>query len=163
MALIDSSYFVGEISLPVGKYSDLPLFIERLERDFLYKALGVRLANLVIEGDELTDGLVNGITFEKNGQLYVWDGFKNDIKQSIIANYVYYFYLRSNVTITTSTGESRPETENSTGATPAFKVMRAWDEMLRGLATMSAYIATVPELAAIYKPTPFGRVNAFDL
>ena len=65
MALIDSSYFVGEISLPVGKYSDLPLFIERLERDFLYKALGVRLANLVIEGDELTDGLVNGITFEK--------------------------------------------------------------------------------------------------
>ncbi len=156
MALIDSTYFVGEISLPVGKYSDLELFISRLEKQFLRKALGYELSKLVIENtDPLVADLIAG-----SGQ---WEGFTNTGKESVIAYYVYYYYLRSKVTFTTSTGEKKPDNENSTDATPAFKVMRAWDLMLKGLSRMDAYIQTVPELAEIYKPTPFGRVNAFDL
>ena len=156
MALIDSTYFVGEISLPVGKYSDLSLFIERLEKQFLRKALGYELSKLVIENtDPLVADLIAG-----SGQ---WEGLTNTGKESVIAYYVYYYYLRSKVTFTTSTGEKKPDNENSTDATPAFKVMRAWDLMLKGLSRMDAYIQTVPELLDIYEPTDLGRVNAFDL
>lgn len=156
MALIDSTYFVGEISLPVGKYSDLELFISRLEKQFLRKALGYELAQLVVENtDPLVADLIAG-----SGQ---WEGLTNTGKESVIAYYVYYYYLRSKVTFTTSTGEKKPDNENSTDATPAFKVMRAWDLMLKGLERMDAYIQTVPELLDIYEPTDLGRVNAFDL
>lgn len=156
MALIDSTYFVGEISLPVGKYSDLELFISQLEKQFLRKALGYELSKLVIENtDPLVADLIAG-----SGQ---WEGFTNTGKESVIAYYVYYYYLRSKVTFTTSTGEKKPGNENSTDATPAFKVMRAWDLMLKGLERMNAYIQTVPELLDIYEPTDLGRVNAFDL
>lgn len=156
MALIDSTYFVGEISLPVGKYSDLELFISRLEKQFLRKALGYELAQLVVENtDPLVADLIAG-----SGQ---WEGFTNTGKESIIAYYVYYYYLRSKVTFTTNTGEKKPDNENSTDATPAFKVMRAWDLMLKGLSRMDAYIQTVPELLDFYEPTDLGRVNAFDL
>ena len=156
MALIDSTYFVGEISLPVGKYSVLELFISRLEKQFLRKALGYELAQLVVENtDPLVTDLIAG-----SGE---WEGFTNTDKESIIAYYVYYYYLRSKVTFTTNTGEKKPDNENSTDATPAFKVMRAWDLMLKGLERMDAYIQTVPELLDIYEPTDLGRVNAFDL
>ena len=156
MALIDSTYFVGEISLPVGKYSDLELFISQLEKQFLRKALGYELSKIVIENtDPLVADLIAG-----SGQ---WEGFTNTGKESVIAYYVYYYYLRSKVTFTTSTGEKKPDNENSTDATPAFKVMRAWDLMLKGLERMNAYIQTVPELLDIYEPTDLGRVNAFDL
>lgn len=155
MALIDSTYFVGEINLPAGKYSDLALFIARLEKQFLRKALGYELAQLVIDNDVLVADLTAG-----SGQ---WEGFINTGKESVIAYYVYYYYLRSKVTFTTNTGEKKPDNENSTDATPAFKVMRAWDLMLKGLERMNAYIQTVPELLDIYEPTDLGRVNAFDL
>lgn len=169
MSLIESTYFIGEISLPVGKYSDLDLFIQRLEKQFLRKALGYELAKLVIDADPLVADLVAGTEFTyvdectSESGLMEWEGFTNIDKLSVIANYVYYFYLRSKITFTTSTGEKKSDNENSTDATPALKVMRAWDEMLKGIDRMDKYISTVQELKEIYKPTPFGRVNAFDL
>ena len=164
MALIDSTYFVGEINLPVGKYSDLDLFIARLEKQFLNKALGYRLTKLVIDNDVSIADLIAGTEFtSEDYELMEWEGFTNTGKESVIAYYVYYYYLRSKVTFTTSTGEKKPDNENSTDATPAFKVMRAWDLMLKGLERMDAYIQTVPELLDIYEPADMGRVNAFDL
>ncbi len=163
MALIDNTYFVGEISLPIGKYSDLDLFIARLEPQFLKRALGYDLAKLVINNDASVSNLITGAEFTQEEELMEWEGFANEIKQSVIAYYVYYYYLRSTVTFTTNTGEKKPDNENSTDATPAFKVMRAWNLMLKGLSRMDAYIQTVPELLDIYEPTAFGRINAFDL
>jgi hypothetical protein len=50
-------------------------------------------------------------------------------KKSLIANYIYYWYQRNNHTQTTTTGEVKPANENSTVASPAIKMVRAWNEM----------------------------------
>lgn len=50
-------------------------------------------------------------------------------KKSLIANYVYYWYIRNNYTQTASTGEVKSTNENSTMASPALKMVRVWNEM----------------------------------
>jgi hypothetical protein len=50
-------------------------------------------------------------------------------KKSLIANYVYYWYQRNNHTQTATTSEVKPANENATVASPAVKMVRAWNEM----------------------------------
>lgn len=51
-------------------------------------------------------------------------------KQSLIANYVYYWFMRNNASTTTATGETANTSENSTLTGPAVKQARAWNEMI---------------------------------
>lgn len=50
-------------------------------------------------------------------------------KKSLIAAYVYYWYMRNNWTNTATTGEGKPQNENMATASPALKMVRAWNEM----------------------------------
>jgi hypothetical protein len=50
-------------------------------------------------------------------------------KKSLIANYVYYWYQRNSWTHTATTGEVKPANENASIASPALKMVRAWNEM----------------------------------
>lgn len=50
-------------------------------------------------------------------------------KQSLIANYIYYWYWRENVSKTTVTGEVVASNENSTINGSHIKMQRAWNEM----------------------------------
>jgi hypothetical protein len=51
-------------------------------------------------------------------------------KQSLIANWVYYWYTRDAQTQTTGTGEKVSEAKNSTNVTAITKGMRAYNEMV---------------------------------
>lgn len=53
-----------------------------------------------------------------------------DIKQSLIANYVYYWYLRATASQTTPVGEVVTENENSIINGSHVKMQRAWNEMV---------------------------------
>jgi hypothetical protein len=61
-------------------------------------------------------------------------------KKSLIANYVYYWYQRNNHTQTTTTGEVKPANENSTVASPAVKMVRAWNEMSSWICELVDYL-----------------------
>lgn len=50
-------------------------------------------------------------------------------KKSLISNYVYYWYQRNNHTQTATTSEVKPANENAMVASPAVKMVRAWNEM----------------------------------
>jgi hypothetical protein len=50
-------------------------------------------------------------------------------KQSLIANYVYYWYMRNNNTQSASTGETKGKHENADWASVALKMKKAWNEM----------------------------------
>jgi hypothetical protein len=52
-----------------------------------------------------------------------------DVKESLIANYVYYWYLRMTASNTTPLGETVSKAENSDINGPAAKTCRAWNEM----------------------------------
>lgn len=52
------------------------------------------------------------------------------VKESLIANYVYFHYLAKEASQTTPTGESSPDMENSSKQGPARKQQRAWNQMI---------------------------------
>lgn len=53
-----------------------------------------------------------------------------DDKQSLIANYVYYWYMRRDASQSTPVGEVVAQAENSTINGPGEKMCRAWNEMV---------------------------------
>lgn len=61
-------------------------------------------------------------------------------KKSLIANYVYYWYQHNNHTQTATTGENKAVNENSTAASPALKMVRAWNEMTAWIYELVDYL-----------------------
>lgn len=65
-----------------------------------------------------------------------------DSKQSLIANYVYYWYVRKMVTQTTTVGEVKTKTENATRVIPSGKMERAWNEMVGWVHELYCFLET---------------------
>lgn len=61
-------------------------------------------------------------------------------KASLIANYVYYWYMRNNHTQTASTGETKGKHENADTASMAVKLTRAWNEMSKWICDLVDYL-----------------------
>lgn len=61
-------------------------------------------------------------------------------KKSLIANYVYYWYIRNNHTQTATTGETKAANENSVMANPSLKLAKAWNEMSDWICELVDYL-----------------------
>lgn len=145
MNLIDSTYFNREINIPgVEKplvSGPLSKFIKEYEPRFLQKALGYEFytefwaAMEAGSSESMWTEIVEGGTFTHCGKLVKWDGLRasTELKESIIANYVYYFFMRDNVSMTTGIGEVKSKSENSASASAAPKMCKAWNDMVRQL------------------------------
>ncbi len=77
---------------------------------------------------------INGaeFEFEFNGETITdkWIGLKNTSKRSLIANYVYFFHRRNNVSQNSGVGETVSTTENSKVINPMAKLHDAWNKMI---------------------------------
>lgn len=129
MSLIDATYFVNELDIPGQSNtvdstgSALSSFIVKYETRYLKELLGLDLyaefqAGLLIDPIEqkwidLRNGLRNETT-----------------KESPIANYVYYWWMRNHASRTSAIGEVVPVAENSERTSPIGKMVRAWNEMV---------------------------------
>ncbi len=71
---------------------------------------------------------VNDVYTYKSATLAINTSTGTD-KKSLIANYVYYWYIRNNHTQTATTGEVKSQNENTVIANPALKLVKAWNEM----------------------------------
>jgi hypothetical protein len=142
MALIDTSYFVGELNIPDTDNPNvaerLTFFISKYEEQLLRNVLGNALYAAYVAGiaaatpDQKWLDLRDGKTYtDQAGKTKYWMGFrKASTKQSLIAPYVYYWYQRDRVTITSGIGEVESNADNSSKvASPGRKMMRAWNEM----------------------------------
>jgi len=171
MALIDQTYFVYDISLPAGNYSDIPGWISRLEPEIIRALLGDELGQLVIDYDESSSeqrikDIVEGATFEYDEKTLKWDGLKNENKKSLLAYRVYVQYLRYNITTTTATGERKAKNENSNAADQSFKLWRAQQKFNAEAATLLLFInANIESYPEFVEPEtiPGDGLNAFDL
>lgn len=74
----------------------------------------------LIRGKEYTD---------ENDKLQKWPGFLTTGKNPI-ACYVYYQFMRENATHTTTNGEAVSKKENMADASPAHKMVAAWNNMV---------------------------------
>ena len=145
--LINEEYFKGEIIIPnlnsVGNGisnqiagSNLELlksFIAKYEKRFLVSLLGKDCA------DEFCGEI------EKEELSGKWLDLKNRLvdealKLSPIANYVYYWYRRNDVSITTGVGEMETDSDNSVRVPPALKMCKAWNEMVEWVIDTRAWM-----------------------
>lgn len=191
MSLIDTTFFVANLNITntddATIAETLTWFINKYEQMFLEKLFGYPLyvkykANPtdqrfkdIIDGKEYTD---------INGYLNKWNGLVETIKeaipssgnspaisaqkQSIITNYVYYWYLRNAATQTAGIGEVRPQGENVTTVSPRQKMISAWNEMGDKIKQLMQFLdanqATYPEWTSIDKNATlkyFGFINPF--
>jgi len=151
MSLIDTSYFVRDISAPVSSNatlnSNLTNSILRYENEILKSLLGYSLwkeftdaiaasvltLNPVPLAQKWVD-LKNGaeFSFELNGTTITtkWNGLVNTDKISLISYYVYYKHRMDHDTEYTGIGEVSAKQENSHAANPLFKIVGAHNSMV---------------------------------
>lgn len=124
MSIISPSNFIGEINIPnldsPGISSNLNGFINKYEPKYLKLVLGNKFA------DDFAAGLLVDPIEQR------WTDLKNlpELKEAI-ADYVYCFWIKNQVTMTTGTGEVKTKNENSTIVNPTQKMVRAWNEMVK--------------------------------
>lgn len=186
MNLIDPSYFIGEINIAgtdrLEVLDSLNALISKYESMFLRDVLGIELSNLFVAGlpyqfptllDQRYLYLRDGVAFIVNGITYRWRGFveeKNDAikKRSIIANYIYYWYLRDVNTFQTPVGETSALTHNSVTDSPDVKMTRAWNEMVDGVSELRFFLQQnsimYPEYQTVITPASyFQKLNIFGI
>jgi len=151
MSQIDSTYFdnglivVPNLDRPEIK-SVLDYYIDFKEDEYLDNALGYQLKTEYLTGlqdepilDKWTK-LRDGAEFTYNNVLYKWKGFVNAAKDSTIAYYVYFYYVRENNIRLESTGMIMSENENSTRVSPLLKLVDVWNLMVKHNRTLELFI-----------------------
>jgi len=146
MALIDASYFTGELDIPnTGEpavLADLNRAIEQFEYEVLVDLLGYRLYKQFIDGldqpapeqkwKDLRDGAEFSFEFCDVTVTTKWEGLVNQAKRSLIAYYV--FYKKLNIDMVSAAGVGgvvQTLTENAEMVSPVNVLVRTWNKMLR--------------------------------
>ena len=152
MPLIDKTYFIGELDIPNTNNTSvaerLNHFIVKHEREFLISILGYELYTEFAAGlaattvDSLWTDLRDGAEYyDDRDRLYKWDGLRNaTTKQSIIANYVYFHFMRDQATQTTGLGEMTNVAENAVRVSANHKMCRAWNEMYHAIGSLIHFL-----------------------
>lgn len=164
MSLIDITYFYGEINIAqidnATVSSTVNDFIKKYEPKCLKQLLGVGFALEFMAQVDPVSGpveqrwldLLNGKTYEYQGRTYQWMGFVNEDKESILANYVYYWWIRKEVQQTTGMGQVKPSGENGSITSSKNTTIRAWNEMVEWAHSLVLYLDAHRDLYPEWKP-----------
>ena len=111
----------------------LQAFIAKYEPQFVKAILGQELYDLYIEGIDaetaIYESIRDGGTYDDvYGVVQKWEGFTAGMNP--IANYIYWYYQKSNASSTTGVGETNASVENGTRTSPNQKMVEAWSEMV---------------------------------
>lgn len=155
MAIITRDYFLlTETYLPhaksnpsdavTGVKGDIDAFIEKYEREVLIKTLGYSLfkeftaeldsgeANgLLPTADVKWDYLLNGKEYPIGSTLFNFRGIRftegiSNVKYSLIAYYVYYHYLKNDVSNYSTTGIQKESPANAVNVSAIPKAVKSW-------------------------------------
>lgn len=137
MSLITTDYFNLDINVPdVGStYATISDYIDRYEPEILRKLLGETLYQDVAAYDPLTSSqaiidLVAGKDYTVGDYTVSWKGLINtDDYISLIAYYVYYWYVRDQISRLSVTGFVSNTHENAQNASPAKHLASVWYKM----------------------------------
>lgn len=149
MYIITPDYFQKQYTIPNIDEMDsknatvLEICIDQYVRICLQNALGF---NLWKELDSnITDGvldsgapqkwldLVNGKTYTKDGKDYTWKGLiytEGIYKGSLLVPFVYYQFLKENVSLLTGTGEKVLDASNAIGVNSTQRMVMSWNDFV---------------------------------
>jgi len=162
MYIIDDTYFqapkreVANLEEADSKaFTQLELLIDEKCRLLLLSFLSVEQAQeldaLLVNGifpepptgiDQKWIDLVNGKTYEKNGVDLVWTGLiyeKGTYKGSLLADYVYYYWLTENVSYMTGVGDAKGNPKGANLVNPTQRVVNIWNDFVRAYQTVWSY------------------------
>lgn len=138
MAIIDKTYFIGDINLPTDNtnlVNRLNVYIEQAQIKYLQKALGYELYSLFIaQLPTPTDARFTEILTGKEytslltGRLTKWTGLKNDEKESFLAYFAAYLYSYHSQDNETGNGQAQQKFENSERVSPADFQVNAYNK-----------------------------------
>jgi hypothetical protein len=138
--LIDHTYFIRDLSIGQGDNSvvqgSLQTFIDRYEEEYLLGLMGYNFKKIyetgIVAVDPIYVDIRDGKEFTNHyNVLDKWIGLRNaTTKKSPIANYVYYWWSRDNISKTLGDGEFINKQEKKYATSPEYKMMRAWNEMV---------------------------------
>jgi len=167
MPLIDRTYFIGEINIPntnqPAVQENIDYLIKKREPELLTQLFGYEMYKAFTTGlaaptpEQRWLDLRDGVDYtDTDGLSRRWMGLVTkeaaDPKQSLIANYVYYWFTRKEATQSSGVGEVVTKTENSKRVSPISKQVRAWNEMVNWIWELYDYLeakeADYPELEA---------------
>ena len=149
MYIITPDYFQKQYTIPNIDEMDsknatvLEICIDQYVRLLLQNALGY---NLWKELDlNITDGvldigapqkwldLVNGKTYTKEGKTFTWKGLiytEGIYKGSLLVPFVYYQFLKENVSLLTGTGEKVLDASNAIGVNSTQRMVMSWNDFV---------------------------------
>lgn len=145
MYLIDGTYFIRENSVPNlqelnGNESELIQFIDEKVPSLLQMILGYvnfkDLDSQIIDGvldsgaDQKWKDLVEGKEYVREGKTVKWSGLIYELgtfKSSLLADYVYYEWLRYNVSQITGIGEAINTAKNGINVNSNQRLVDAWN------------------------------------
>lgn len=149
MYIINPNYFQKQYTIPNIDEMDsknatvLEICIDQYVRLCLQSALGYNLwkeLDLNITDGVLDSGaplkwfdLVNGKTYTKDGKDYTWKGliYTDGIyKGSLLVPFVYYQFLKENVSLLTGTGEKVLDASNAIGVNSTQRMVMSWNDFV---------------------------------
>lgn len=181
MATIDASYFFGDLLIAqkseTSVASNLNLFIDehepRLLADLMgydlyeaYKA-GIAAGSPLAKWTELRSGVAyttrSGISTKWPGLIFT----NGTAKKSLIANYVYWLWMENTASDSTGTGEKITAAQNAANASPASKMIRAWNQMVNWNCELIEFLLTkadtYPEFQSHYSRIPCSLLKKQNL
>jgi len=180
--IIDQSYFTqGYLVVPnLNQPHIIALvnnYIEVHEDKLLSLALGETMKAALLEGlaedtvEERWSKLKDGFVFDTNSgtkQSFVGLAPANQIKQGVIAPYVYFYLVRENLTTFTGSAVTVTATENSMAASPMQKLSQAWNNCASEVRKLWYYLRNNKDLYPEFNEqeidyTAFANVNAFGI
>lgn len=149
--LINNTYFYSGVTKIAGlgkePYdSTVTAYVAQYEPEFLIKALGYTLYNELDTNptEQRFIDLVEGGTYvNRHGYTEQYKGLKYTlatVNYSMIANYVYWCYLRDGAIQLGTTGTAITHTENATRVSPLAKQTIAWNTMVDQVRALDGYL-----------------------
>jgi hypothetical protein len=139
MAITLYTHFTNNIALPNTSVYEvitdvLAESVDKYEDKYLNTILGYALNKLLQANINQSSGiyydLINGAEYtDLTGTVQKWQGFAT-IGSNPIANYIYYWVIRQNVTTTMDIGVRMANAENMINVSAMNKMMSAWNEMV---------------------------------
>lgn len=172
MNLIDTSYFINYLKLPIANIqADLTRSITLYEPEILEKCLGFDLYYTFINADYSEtkwDELRNGVVYQDADGLYKkWTGFVNTEKSSLIANYVFFKFTSDNSTYSSANTNLISQSENGTATDWREKQRTAYNKMVDMICELDEFItfrnSQDPTTYPNYDPKPFTKLNVFNI
>ena len=141
--LIDKTYFVADLLIPnIATETDvsdlMDLYIARYQKKILVDLLGQDLylafeTGLAATSPEqkwldLRDGKTYTIEYDGADYSIHWNGLVNDDKESLLAYFTYFYFVREKHVQLTGVGSSVINQENATPVLPNSKIIEAYNK-----------------------------------